>query len=450
MAPIGRLRSAFHKALKNKQKFHSTHIFSCIVFCGTLRKKRDIEAAHPDRSRYRGTAMSSESLPPYFNIDARVAASELDRPCGTAAFRDIAETCARGRDDLARRGHAPEGHKRLRKFSTWEITKYLIPVAPAHFRRVLRNNPDLPQGVSESEGAGGSKWFTLEDVMRLREFFAAEGVSTKEYLPWRPEGLPAKVVAVANFKGGVGKTSTALHLAMSAALDGYQGAGDRPRQPGLDDIDLRRAVEDEWQTVFPLLAKRHYAKALVAENRVREARGEAPYPIDETLTAALDMTAASDLQKTHWPNIDLIGAQLNLYWAEFQIPVWRMAARGWKLWDALGELFSGRRRSRSVRHRDARYPARPGLPDDQRAGGGRYPAGAARRLFPGIRLHRPLLRHAAFDLRVDRGGREHGRARARPRSCASNGMRCAQSSPATTPRQQADLGLIQAYMGRRS
>ena len=42
------------------------------------------------------------------------------------------------------------------------------------------------------------------------------------------------------------------------------------------------------------------------------------------------------IQKTHWPTIDLIGAQLNLYWAEFQIPVWRMALRGWKLWDALG------------------------------------------------------------------------------------------------------------------
>jgi chromosome partitioning protein len=27
---------------------------------------------------------------------------------------------------------------------------------------------------------------------------------------------------VANFKGGVGKTSTAAHLAMSAALDGYR------------------------------------------------------------------------------------------------------------------------------------------------------------------------------------------------------------------------------------
>src|SRR5690606_37874969 len=46
------------------------------------------------------------------------------------------------------------------------------------------------------------------------------------------------------------------------------------------------------------------------------------------------------VQKTHWPNIDLIGAQLNLYWAEFQIPVWRMQSRGWKLWDALTDTFA--------------------------------------------------------------------------------------------------------------
>ena len=62
-------------------------------------------------------------------------------------------------------------------------------------------------------------------------------------------------------------------------------------------------------------------------------------PLDETLRAALDTNPKDLIQKTHWPNIDLIGAQLNLYWAEFQIPVWRMGLRSWPLWDALGNFL---------------------------------------------------------------------------------------------------------------
>jgi chromosome partitioning protein len=98
-------------------------------------------------------------------------------------------------------------------------------------------------------------------------------------------------------------------------------------------------VEDEWQTAFPLMAK-DYALEVVAENRLREARGEAPLPLDETLTEALGMNARDLIQSTHWPNIDLIGAQLNLYWAEFQVPVWRMQHRSWALWDALTNALS--------------------------------------------------------------------------------------------------------------
>ena len=93
-------------------------------------------------------------------------------------------------------------------------------------------------------------------------------------------------------------------------------------------------IEDEWGTVFPLLA-RHYAEAAQTENRAKAARGEAPTPLDDTLSEALKINTGDLIRPTHWPNIDLIGAQLNLYWAEFQIPVWRMATRGWKLWDAL-------------------------------------------------------------------------------------------------------------------
>ena len=281
--------------------------------------------------------MKNRESPPYFNIDPDAALAELGAPTDTAGFALIAGACAEGRTDLAGRGLNEAGRKALRLFSTWEITRYLIPVAQAHFRRVLRANPDLPQGHSETPG--GAKWFTLDEVLLLRAHFAAQGSRAKDYLPWRPEGLPAKMVAVANFKGGVGKTSTAAHLAMSAALDGYRVLViDLDSQGSMTSI-FGGQVADEWQTAFPLLA-RHYGEYLRAENQRRLDRGDAPQPLDEALDAALEMTAQDVIQPTHWPNIDLIGAQLNLYWAEFQIPVWRMAARGWKLWDALAERLA--------------------------------------------------------------------------------------------------------------
>jgi chromosome partitioning protein len=281
--------------------------------------------------------MSSDSLPPYFRISPDRALEELGPPRAAADFAAIAEACGRGRRDLASRGLDETGGKRLRLFSTWEITKYLIPVAPAHFRRVLRQNPELPQGLSETEG--GAKWFTLDEVLRLRAHFGAEGSKAKEYLPYRPQGVDAKIVAVANFKGGVGKTSTAAHLAMSAALDGYRVLViDLDSQGSMTSIFGGR-IEDEWETVFPLLA-RHYAAALRQENQRRIDRGDPPQPLDDTLGEALTIRAADVIRKTHWPNIDLIGAQLNLYWSEFQIPVWRMGVRGWKLWDALGDVLA--------------------------------------------------------------------------------------------------------------
>jgi chromosome partitioning protein len=268
--------------------------------------------------------------PPYFNLDPARAADRLGDPVDSARFARAAARAAHGRDDMAKRGYAPDGRKRLRTFSTWEICRYLIPVAPAHFRRVLKQHPDLPQGT----GSGGTRWFTLEEVVSLRNHFDAEGSRAKEYKPYRPEGAPAKVIAVANFKGGVGKTSTAAHLAMAAALDGYRVLViDLDSQGSMTSI-LGGTVRDEWSTVFPLLA-RDYATHVSQRNRVREAEGRTPLPLDDLMTAALETRASDLIQSTHWPSIDLIGAQLNLYWAEFQIPVWRMSARDWPLWDAL-------------------------------------------------------------------------------------------------------------------
>ena len=79
---------------------------------------------------------------------------------------------------------------RLRRFSTWEITRYLIPVAQGHFRRVLKQNPDLPQGCSETEG--GAKWFTFDEVLRLKAHFG-QGRLQDEGIPALPaQSWPAR------------------------------------------------------------------------------------------------------------------------------------------------------------------------------------------------------------------------------------------------------------------
>lgn len=262
--------------------------------------------------------------PPYFNIDPARAAEKMGDPIDVSRLAYASALCEKGRDDLARRGYAPDGRKRLRRFSIWEITRYLIPVAAAHLRRVLRSNPQLPQGVSEA--SNGTRWFTLEEVLVLRTHFADEGVRSKAYRPYRPADAPAKIIAVANFKGGVGKTSTAAHLAMAAALDGYKVLViDLDSQGSMTSI-FGGVVEDEWKTAFALIAA-DFAREMLVE------RGEEA--LDETLTEALKVSSETVIQRTHWPNIDLIGAQLNLYWAEFQIPVWRMTLRRWRLWDVL-------------------------------------------------------------------------------------------------------------------
>ncbi|MCF6445744.1 AAA family ATPase [Nereida sp. MMG025] len=280
------------------------------------------------------TSTGKTTLPPYFGINPSDAAARLSEPIDTARFAKAAAFGAKGREDLAKRGYSPDGKKRLRRFPTWEICRYLIPVAPAHFRRVLKANPELPQG----EGSGGTKWFTIEEIMQLRDFFDAEGAANKEYKSWRPDGVPAKIVAVANFKGGVGKTSTCAHLAMSAALDGYKVlVVDLDSQGSMTSI-MGGQVEDEWQTAFPLLAK-DFGRHMEAEMRMQGEDPEASGLFDETIKEAMTVSPRNLIQETHWPNIDLIGAQLNLYWAEFQIPVWRLQSRSWPLWDALANAF---------------------------------------------------------------------------------------------------------------
>lgn len=254
-------------------------------------------------------------------------------PLGTAGIRRLADAAAAGREALARQGHAPEGRKRLRRFPLAEVARQMAGIEPMALVEALRARPDLPQGTAE---AGGQRSFAFAEALALGRHFARETAPPAPPAPPAPGSGPAfaretaketaKVVAVANFKGGVGKTSLAAHLAQAAALEGRRVlAVDLDSQGSLTSLFGGR-VEDEWQTAFALIA-RDFAREMA------EARGRGA--LDETLGEALAVRPADIVQKTHWPAVDLIGAELNLYWAEVRIPVWRLEHRRWRLWDAL-------------------------------------------------------------------------------------------------------------------
>lgn len=247
----------------------------------------------------------------------------------TDRFTVAAEIAMRARDDLARRGYKPDGEKHLRRFGIWEITTFMLPVSPQHLRRVLKAHPDLPQG--ETVKAGGAKTFTLEEVNDIRAFLEAEGQPGKGYRPYRPKDRPAKVVSVCNFKGGVSKTTTGAHLAMAAALDGYRVLViDLDSQASMSTM-FGLMAEDEGQTAYSILAW-HRARQVARSMGIDDLTSE---DLDEEIREAASVTADDVIFGTHWPTIDLLPAQLNLYWAEFQVPVWMQTHRSWQFWDAL-------------------------------------------------------------------------------------------------------------------
>lgn len=261
-------------------------------------------------------------------IDPKAALAALPPRGNVDRFTIAADICLKASDDLARRGYKPDGQKELRRFNIWEITQYMLPLTPQHLRRVLKSNPNLPQG---DVAKGNTRWFSLEDITVIREFLDEEGQTGKGYRPYRPENLPAKIVTLSNFKGGVAKTTTAGHLAMAAALDGYKVlVVDMDSQASMSTI-FGVLAEDEAETAYAVLAwdrARHLRDRAVAEGRTEES-------LDEDVREALAFDADTLIKPTHWPNIDILPAQLNLYWAEFQVPVWMQTAREWAFWESV-------------------------------------------------------------------------------------------------------------------
>ncbi len=118
-------------------------------------------------------------------------------------------------DALRLRLFPPSAEKSLRAFSNSEAAA-LIGISDAYLRQ-LSLAGEAPQAPKT---AGGRRLYTLDQINDLRRILSRS--RARGYVPHRQPGEHLQVIAVTNFKGGSGKTTTAAHLAQYLALRGYR------------------------------------------------------------------------------------------------------------------------------------------------------------------------------------------------------------------------------------
>lgn len=156
---------------------------------------------------------------------------------------------------------------------------------------------DLPVGkINES---GNRREFSLAEALPwVREYRAKQ---------LRPEGAEAVCIAVANFKGGVGKTTTAMTLAQGLSLKGHRVL--------VIDCDPQGSLT----TLFGILP----------DTEVEDEHTILP------VCLGLETSIEPAIQSTYWSGLDLVCAAPLLFAAEFGLPARQMNEKGFEFWNVL-------------------------------------------------------------------------------------------------------------------
>lgn len=113
----------------------------------------------------------------------------------------------------------PTSRKVLRKFTSGEAAR-LISISDSTLRKMTLAG----EGPQPELASNGRRLYTLGQINELRQLLAESlrGRDRTDVVPHRRPGEHLQVIAVTNFKGGSGKTTTSAHLAQYLALQGYR------------------------------------------------------------------------------------------------------------------------------------------------------------------------------------------------------------------------------------
>lgn len=174
----------------------------------------------------------------------------------------------------------PNAQKTLRLFPLAEVAEF-VGVSPSYLKKLHLQG----KGVEPSVTATGRRYYTAEQMNELRTLL--------DRVPQRGKDEKLQIIAVVNFKGGSGKTTTSAHLAQYLSLKGYRVLA--------ADLDPQASMTALYGIQPELDEKPSFYEAI---------------RYDEDRRSITDI-----IQPTNFPNLDVIPANLELQEYEYETPL---------------------------------------------------------------------------------------------------------------------------------
>jgi chromosome partitioning protein len=242
-------------------------------------------------------------------IDAKMTTELLIEPQSLSDIMEQADRAGFLMSEVRRKILAPERRKSAPSFNATQLAA-LCDVDRNQIAYRLGKN-DLPSGTSNE--AGNRREFSLAQ--------ARQWIRTYRQKKLRPDGADAVTIAVANFKGGVGKTTTTMSLAQGLALRGHRVL--------VIDCDPQGSLT----TLFGVLP----------DTEVEAEQTILPVVLGQ------EESLSSAIQTTYWDGLDLVCAAPLLFAAEFGLPARQMREpKTFEFWNQLNNALDEAREAYDI------------------------------------------------------------------------------------------------------